>query len=424
MPNLRIISDNAIDRATMTASSQASTKLSVVNLKSDDEKANVWRSAAGTSARVMAAWTTPELIGGIALIGNFSPATTARVRLTTELSASNLLAAPNDFTSGLWIKTGITPAAGVSGPDGANSATTLTATAANATITATVGVAAGNYASSVFIRRRTGAGTVSIRNTANTTWVPVTVTAAWTRVSNVSATGTSAVVGLQIATSGDAVDVCFAQLEANAVTSYYPGVRPLGYIDAWQSYAYDSGPQWACPAPAVELRGFTASQAASAYGFGGGAYARLWVPQIACYGLSVDISDPGNLQGYIEAVRMVAGKYWSPQRNPDWGTASVTPVDLGKNTRASSGMLLRAVGPRYRKMPMAISQMQPQDRTDLFNILRANGTGYPMLVSLFPEDADASLERDHMVWGCLSSVSATSIACWRGFSAPLEFEEV
>jgi hypothetical protein len=422
MANLRIIADNAIDRAQLSASSTAGL-LAVTNLQSD-KKSNVWRSV-GKTERVTATWSALEPMQAVALpFCNLSPTATMRVRVTSEAAATNLLAAPNDFTAtGSWPRTSISVATGVAGPDGTNSAATLTATAASGNIYQTVSISAGSYTSSIWIRRRTGSGTISIRNAANGAWLPLTISGTWTRFANDggSASG-SAQVNLLITNSGDAIDVCFAQLEAGAMTSYYPGVRPLGYIDSWQSYAYDSGAVLACPAPAKVLRGWTAAQSASAYAYGGGAVARHWMPSsVQAYGLAVDIADANNLQGYIEAARLVAGPYWSPTYNT--ATLSETNVDAAVHYRTDAGDLLTDASTIHKKVPLDFQFMPAADRAALADILRGS-RAYPIFVSVFPGNADLSLERAYTIYGKRTSDSDVEVQAAINYGAKIELESV
>ncbi len=81
MSNLRIIYNNAIDRATLTASSTAGT-LVASNMKLD-KKSKVWRSA-GTSESITSIWTTSEIINGVILPHcNLTSTATMRVRAYT-----------------------------------------------------------------------------------------------------------------------------------------------------------------------------------------------------------------------------------------------------------------------------------------------------------------------------------------------------
>jgi uncharacterized protein YodC (DUF2158 family) len=100
MPNLRIIHDNAADRATLTASTEAGSKLGVANLKKD-KKSQVWRATAKT-ATLTVVWPTQEIVGGVALpFTNLTSTATIRVRgyinptdLTPAFDTGNQAACP------------------------------------------------------------------------------------------------------------------------------------------------------------------------------------------------------------------------------------------------------------------------------------------------------------------------------------------
>ncbi|WP_308921752.1 hypothetical protein [Janthinobacterium sp. J1-1] len=78
MPNLRIIHDNAADRAGLAASSQAGT-LGPANLQLD-RKSAVLR-AVGTTQTITATWPTQECVACVALIlTNVTSSARMRVR--------------------------------------------------------------------------------------------------------------------------------------------------------------------------------------------------------------------------------------------------------------------------------------------------------------------------------------------------------
>jgi hypothetical protein len=213
-----------------------------------------------------------------------------------------------------------------------------------------------------------------------------------------------------------------AATRAADVYTSAPGVRPDGYIDHWQSYDYDSGWVLACPAPAVELEGFTAAQAASAYAYGGGAYARHWLPQqMDATGLAVDIADPDNLQGYIEAACMMVGPVWSPQYNAS-GT-SVSVIDRTEISYSGAGDQLADPGTIRRKVPVELRKMSPPDRAKFLELVR-NSRAHPILLSVFPEHADLALERDHMVYGRRTKDSDVAYQFSAAYSTTLEIEEI
>jgi len=107
-------------------------------------------------------------------------------------------------------------------PDGTLTADTLTATSGGGQIQQVItGEASTAYTVSIYLRRRTGTGTVNIRCVENVN-TPVAVTSEWQRFSlTVTSTTTVIRVGVNLATSGDAVDVWGAQIEVGTLLRAY-----------------------------------------------------------------------------------------------------------------------------------------------------------------------------------------------------------
>lgn len=150
--------------------------------------------------------------------------------LLIEELRTNLLTHSEDFTDASWSEafTGApTPTTTVLDPSGGFTAVTLTATSANGQVLRSIGGSAGtgtSYTGSIYIRRRTGSGTVSLINPNGGGITAVTVTSQWARYS-VTGNGSASTnfFGVRLATSGDEVDIAYAQLEAGSFpTSYIP----------------------------------------------------------------------------------------------------------------------------------------------------------------------------------------------------------
>jgi hypothetical protein len=272
--NLRIVADNAAERATLTASSTAGA-LVVTNLLAA-RKSQVWR-ATSTSATLTLTWTSPEIVSMVALLGNFSPTTTIRVR---------------------------------------------------------------------------------------------------------------------------------------------------GYSDsAGNTQVLDTGaPQLACPAPAVQLRGWPAAKSASAYAYGGGAIARAWFAETSVQCLKIDLVDTANLQGALEAAWIVAGRYWSPTY-----TAADAPWSLVDGTtdyRTGAGDLLSQVGTINTKVSIDLSLLpSPTDRAMVARMLR-NSRAFPIFLSIYPGSADLELERDNTVYGKRTGDSEIAWQFASTYSTKVEIQSI
>ncbi len=181
------------------------------------------------------------------------PANTARVMTgggpTLPLGlASNMTAMQNDviqsrdLNQASWVKTTMTCAKTATSADGlANTASICTATAGNALVAQTV-IVTGARAASLYIKRRTGTGTVSVSvdGLAFADITPRLSTTVFKRVVNAETTGcmfggcivvrgmqanfaVSVVLTVKVATSGDALDIDLAQVESGDFsTSPYP----------------------------------------------------------------------------------------------------------------------------------------------------------------------------------------------------------
>ena len=141
-----------------------------------------------------------------------------------EAAATNNLLYSRDLSNAAWsTKTNITADKTATGLDGiANTATTLTASAADAIILQpTSGIASAARCASAYVKRRTGTGTISFTQDGGSTWTDITSqtnSSTWSRV-HITATLANPSVGFKISTSGDAIDVDCVQNEPGAVAT-------------------------------------------------------------------------------------------------------------------------------------------------------------------------------------------------------------
>jgi len=124
------------------------------------------------------------------------------------------------FSNAAWVKTNITLTASQTDPNSGTEAFTLTAGAANATMLQSIALTGTlNRTFSIYIKRVTGTGAISI-TVDGTTYSVETTTSIWARYDTTLTASGTVTFGIKIATSADAVDVAWAQLEDGVASTY------------------------------------------------------------------------------------------------------------------------------------------------------------------------------------------------------------
>ena len=141
--------------------------------------------------------------------------------LLVEAAATNSALWSRDLSvSGTWAASGITAVRNAVGADGAASgATTLTSTAASATITQNISHASQSRIFSAYMRRVSGTGQIQLTTNGGTNWQTVTLTTAFAPFNSGAQTVASGQVGIRMIASGDVIEVDFTQAEIGPVAT-------------------------------------------------------------------------------------------------------------------------------------------------------------------------------------------------------------
>ncbi|WP_292236357.1 SGNH/GDSL hydrolase family protein [Mesorhizobium sp.] len=120
-----------------------------------------------------------------------------------------------DLTNAAWVKSNITAALNQVGLDGiAASASSITATAADATVLQAITIASAAYFQTAYIKRLAGAGAIFMTMDGGATWADVTPPDSyWNRMSIPTQTLANPNVGFKIDTSGDSFAIDLVQNE-------------------------------------------------------------------------------------------------------------------------------------------------------------------------------------------------------------------
>ncbi len=151
--------------------------------------------------------------------GHFSAFAANTPRLTdqgllVEQTSTNKQLWSNDWTNAAYVKVNVTAAMDQTGPDNvASSASSLTATANGGTILQTVTEAATSNTASIYLKRITGTGAITLVQNGVSGTTCTLNSSTWT-LNTVTATQLNPAIGIIMATSGDKIAVWGGQFEA------------------------------------------------------------------------------------------------------------------------------------------------------------------------------------------------------------------
>lgn len=217
---------------------------------------------------------------------------------------------------------------------------------------------------------------------------------------------------------------------SSAIRTYGTAVtRPAGFMDDWQSYSYDSG--WNDVWPVVypwgtleweddnwwtgkytleETKGYTAELI---HLLPAGKTLRYW---------RVELSDPSNPDGYIEAGRLFIGPVWQPKFNMSYGASLAWETKTGIDEAVGGSEYFRTSTP-YRVGKFTLNHMnQDEAFSRAFELMRQAGIDREVLFIFDPDDTVHALRRRFL--GRLRTLSAIDFPYYNTNSAAFEVKEL
>lgn len=185
----------------------------------------------------------------------------------------------------------------------------------------------------------------------------------------------------------------------------------------------DSGVVYACASTPLGMWDWgNIPLGVNSYSYGGANYGRAWFDTQPVKKVVIDIDDSTNPSGYIEMSRIVAGTYFTPERDAEIG-ASWEISETSTSERNGATDLITDIGGKNKKITFSLEHMTATDRNSITNILKGNGMSSPIFISLFPENDDSNTEQLFQVWGKLSQQTAVGISYWKTYNTTITIEE-
>lgn len=184
-------------------------------------------------------------------------------------------------------------------------------------------------------------------------------------------------------------------------------IRITGFDDV-DAQLVDTGWVFAAPGSFLGDWDWSAPINANAFAFGGNAKTIVWLDDTYPLAkLVIELRDPTNEAGYIDNARIVAGGWWEPVHNMNWGS-QITPNDTSTNERNEAGDDLIDRGIRYDSLTFDLNDMPADDRKRIMSLFRGAGTSQPILVAAIPvSDTDPVLVQDWLIYGRLDNSSVS-----------------
>jgi len=209
----------------------------------------------------------------------------------------------------------------------------------------------------------------------------------------------------------------------NAATMRVRGYANLADVVGVATPVFDTTALTCCAYTAASVFGWdTNIPGVANFGQGGGVYASLFFTGGSAIKIVVDLVDTANASGYIEAARLLAGAYWSPFNNIDYGVQTGFKSNTA-HLRNDAGDLLTDVRAISKSLTINFSMAPAADREVLMKILRLTISN-PVYVSCFPADTNTNLEQDYQIWGKLSQQSVISLVKFSQYSSSFVIDEI
>lgn len=151
-------------------------------------------------------------------------------------------------------------------------------------------------------------------------------------------------------------------------------------------------------------------------------FSTLWFGAVSARSWRVDLDDPDNTDGFIQATRLMIGSHISARYNFSYGL-TLQWRDRTEQQRTDAGSMRVIEREPYRQMRLALEFLRSDERPTWLDIGRRIGRRENVFVSAYPERGTA-LERDHAFLARLTDDIGHTHPNALSWASELVFEEI
>lgn len=145
--------------------------------------------------------------------------------------------------------------------------------------------------------------------------------------------------------------------------------------------------------------------------------------QVVATHVRIEISDDSNPDGYLQVGRLVAGPYYRPSRNMDWGW-SIGFEDPSEVSKSRGGQTWIDVAERFRVLRFSVANLSEREAfNNIFDhLLRRKGTTGDLLV--IPDSTRPDQFHNLALYGRMRSLDPITNPAWEAYETSFEIEEL
>lgn len=138
--------------------------------------------------------------------------------------------------------------------------------------------------------------------------------------------------------------------------------------------------------------------------------------------LDIELDDVGNVFGYLQAARLLAGLHWSPDVGAVYGVRMRRATEA-KRGGTDAGQVIGSRAARYRELVFQMPALTIDERTQMWTQIESIADDRPVLVALFTSAANPGLDALHAIYGWWPAQQDASYDAFNRFSTDVVIRE-
>lgn len=159
------------------------------------------------------------------------------------------------------------------------------------------------------------------------------------------------------------------------------------------------------------------------FSYGGGTYFSSLFETVQIKKMEILLDNPTNPDGYIEISKIITGKAFTPTLGARYG-AAVGHDDRTESIRTDAGDLVTNRDTMNKVLPFTLGVLYPDDRRELFEMIRRNGVANPVFLSLYENSSNPHERISHVIYGNLNGLPSVPIEHFNIYNSTVQITEV